>query len=106
MSGAWCYLFLAGLFEICWALGLKRTQGWTIFLPSVVTLVFLAASMYFLARACQSIPISTAYAVWVGIGTFGVVAVGVLVLKEPMPLSKFLFLSMLIVSIVGLKITS
>lgn len=106
MSSAWFTLIVAGLLEICWATGLKYTQGFTRIGPSLFTLVTLSASMYLLAKATQSLPIGIAYAAWVGIGAVGVALLGAVVLKEPMSLAQTFFLCLLVVSIVGLKFST
>lgn len=106
MSSPWTILFLAGLLEICWAIGLKYTEGFTRLLPSLFTLVTLAGSMYLLAKAAQSLPIGTAYAIWVGIGALGAGVLGIVLFKEPVTLMRLTFMAMLVVSIVGLKFTS
>ncbi|MEX1099314.1 MAG: multidrug efflux SMR transporter [Bacteriovoracaceae bacterium] len=106
MSSAWLMLLLAGLLEISWAGGLKYTDGFTRLGPSVFTILTLMGSMYFLAKATQVIPLGTAYAIWVGIGTIGAVALGVLLFKESMNFSRMFFLSLLLVSIIGLKATA
>lgn len=106
MSSPWTILFLAGLLEICWAIGLKYTEGFTRLLPSLFTLVTLAGSMYLLAKAAQSLPIGTAYAIWVGIGALGTGVLGIVLFKEPVTLMRLTFMAMLVVSIVGLKFTS
>lgn len=77
MSSAWIILLFAGLLEICWAIGLKYTEGFTRLYPSIFTLVTLAGSMYLLAKAAQTLPIGTAYAVWVGIGAIGAGILGI-----------------------------
>lgn len=99
-------LFLAGLLEVCWAIGLKYTEGFTRLVPSVFTLVALAASMLLLAKAAQTLPIGTAYAVWVGIGAAGAGILGIFLFKEPVSALRAAFLLLLVISIVGLKITS
>jgi len=103
---AWVILLVAGLFEIVWAVGLKHTQGFTRLWPSVITIVALAISMGLLAVAVRSIPIGTAYAVWVGIGAAGVAIIGVVALHEPISIGRAIFLLLLIVSIVGLKLSA
>lgn len=103
---AWIILIIAGLFEICWAVGLKYTHGFTRLLPSLFTLTTLAASMYLLAKASQTLPIGTAYAVWVGIGAFGAGVLGIVLFHEPVSLPRLGFMFLLIVSIVGLKLTA
>ncbi|HLU39644.1 MAG TPA: SMR family transporter [Planctomycetota bacterium] len=102
----WLLLVLAGLFEVAWAIGLRYTAGWTRLWPSVFTLLALAASMVLLERAQRHLPIGTAYAVWVGIGAFGAAALGMVLFAEPRTPTRLLFLALLIVSIVGLKLSS
>lgn len=105
MSSAWIMLFFAGLLEICWAIGLKYTEGFTRLGPSLFTLTTLAASMYLLAKAAQSLPIGTAYAIWVGIGALGAALLGIVLFKEPVNLARIAFLGLLVISIIGLKIS-
>lgn len=103
---SWIILIIAGLLEVCWAIGLKYTDGFTKLGPSLFTIVTLAASMILLAKASQTLPIGTAYGVWVGIGALGAAILGVVLFKESLSLSRFIFLSLLLISIVGLKFTS
>lgn len=102
----WILLLIAGLFEAGWAIGLKYTQGFTRLVPSVLTIAGVIASMYLLAVAARTLPIGTAYAVWVGIGTFGAVVLGMVFLGEPVNVGRIFFLILLMVSIIGLKITA
>ena len=102
----WLVLVIAGLFEAGWAIGLKYTHGFTKPLPSVLTVLGIVASMYLLAVAARSLPIGTAYAVWVGIGTFGTIVLGMALLNEPVTPMRLFFLGLLIVSIIGLKFSS
>lgn len=106
MAIAWTYLVIAGLLEVCWAIGLKYTEGFTRLWPTVFTLTTLAGSLYLLARAAQILPIGTAYAVWVGIGAFGAAVLGIILFNESISAMRILFLAMLIVAILGLKFTS
>ncbi|HVK61251.1 MAG TPA: quaternary ammonium compound efflux SMR transporter SugE [Bdellovibrionales bacterium] len=106
MSSAWITLILAGLLEICWAIGLKYTDGFTRLVPSAFTLTTLAASMYLLAKAAQTLPIGTAYAVWVGIGAVGAGILGIVLFKEPVTFLRLMFMSLLVISILGLKFTA
>lgn len=103
---AWAILSIAGIFEVCWAIGLKYTDGFTKLAPSVFTLICLSASMFLLAKASQVLPIGTAYAVWVGIGALGAALIGMIFLKEPASLARICFLVLLLVSIIGLKISA
>lgn len=106
MAVAWIYLIIAGLLEVCWAIGLKYTEGFTRLWPSVFTLTTLAASMYLLAKAAQTLPIGTAYAVWVGIGAFGAAVLGMALFGESASALRLLFLGLLLVAILGLKFSS
>lgn len=106
MRSAWVILTIAGLLEVCWAIGLKYTEGFTRLWPSVFTLIALAASMFLLARATQTIPIGTAYAVWVGIGALGAVILGIILFNEPASALRLAFIGLLLVSLVGLKLTA
>lgn len=103
---SWIILIIAGLFEVCWAIGLKYTEGFTKLMPSIFTLVTLAASMYLLAKASQNLPIGTAYGVWVGVGALGAAILGIVLFKESASPSRIFFLALLLISIVGLKLTS
>jgi quaternary ammonium compound-resistance protein SugE len=103
---AWLYLVVAGLLETGWAIGLKYTDGFTKPVPSILTGLAIAASMFLLAVAARTIPIGTAYAVWVGIGTVGAVILGIILFDEPRDLSRLFFVGLLIVSLVGLKLTT
>lgn len=103
---AWFLLFIAGLFEISWAVGLKFTEGFTKLVPTTLTILAMVISMYLLGKAASVLPISTAYGVWVGIGTVGASILSIFLFKDPVSFSKVLFLAMLIISIVGLKLTS
>lgn len=106
MNSAWIILFVAGLLEVCWASGLKYTEGFTRLGPSLFTLLTLAASMFLLAKASQSLPIGTAYAVWVGIGALGAAIAGIVLFEEPVTIPRLFFLGLLIISIVGLKFSA
>lgn len=103
---AWLILIVAGILEIGWALGLKYTQGFTKPLPTVLTIGSMVASMVLLAQATKTLPIGTAYAVWVGIGALGAAIGGLILFDEVMSLQKGLFLGMLLVAIIGLKMST
>lgn len=102
---AWMLLVVAGLFEVAWAVGLKYTDGFTRLWPSVFTIIAIVLSMYLLSVATRTLPIGTAYAVWVGIGAAGTAMLGILILDEPVSLGRVFFLMLLGVAIVGLKVT-
>lgn len=103
---AWIYLVIAGLLEVCWAVGLKYTEGWTRLVPSLVTGALMIASFYFLSLAVKVLPIGTAYAVWTGIGTVGAAVLGIIVFGESRDVSKVLCILLIVSGIVGLKLTS
>ena len=103
---AWVILVIAGVFEIAWAVGLKLSDGFTKLWPSVATVLCLAASMVLLGWAARSLPIGTAYAVWVGIGALGAAAVGIVLFEEPATPLRMMFLALLLVAIMGLKVTA
>ena len=103
---SWFYLAIAGVFEVVWAIGLKYAQNFTKLLPSVVTILGLVASFVFLSMATKHLPIGTAYAVWTGIGAVGTVVLGILLFHEPASVLRILFLILIVVGIIGLKVTS
>ena len=103
---SWFILVIAGLFEVCWSIGLKYTNGFTKPLASVFTLLTLAVSMFLLSKASQNLPIGTAYGVWVGIGALGASVLGILLFKEPASPSRLFFIALLLISIIGLKLTT
>ena len=103
---AWVFLVIAGLLEAGWAVGLKYTEGFTKPVPSVLTIIAIGASMYLLALSARTLPIGTAYAVWVGIGTFGTIVMGMAYLGEPANAGRVFFLILLMVAIIGLKLTA
>ncbi|APR82758.1 Quaternary ammonium compound-resistance protein SugE [Minicystis rosea] len=103
---AWLVLIIAGVLEVVWSLGLKYTQGFTRPLPSIITGTAIVASMLLLARASRTVPIGAAYAVWVGIGVVGAAIGGVVLFDEAMPPLRIVFVVLLVVSIIGLKLTS
>lgn len=103
---AWIYLLLAGLFEVAWAIGLKYTEGFTRLWPTVGTLAAMAVSIVLLAMAVKTLPIGTAYAIWTGIGAVGAVALGIVLFGDPATLSRLLCVALILVGIVGLKLTA
>ncbi|PSH05798.1 MAG: quaternary ammonium compound-resistance protein SugE [Acidobacteria bacterium] len=106
MSKNWVLLLVAGLFEVCWSVGLKYTDGFTRLRPTIFTLASICLSMFLLAKASQGLPIGTAYAVWVGIGASGATVLGMILFHEPASIARLGFISLLLFSIIGLKITS
>src|ERR1700733_9418629 len=103
---AWFVLFIAGLMEITWAIGLKYTEGFTRLWPSVVTLAAMAASVGLLGLALKTLPIGTAYAVWTGIGAVGTAALGIYLFGEPATAARLASIGLIVAGIVGLKLVT
>ena len=103
---AWIYLILAGLLEIVWAIGLKHTEGFSRLGPSIFTIVTMIASFYLLSLAVKTLPIGTAYVVWVGIGALGTAVLGMIIFHEPATMLRLGCLSLIIVGVAGLKATA
>lgn len=101
---AWVLLFAAGALEVVWALALKQSAGFTRLWPSLLGLGGAAASFLLLALALRSLPVGTAYAVWVGIGALGVSLAGVVALGEPLSLARAFFLALILAGVAGLKL--
>ncbi len=100
----WMFLLIAGLFEISWAVGLKFSHGFTQIIPSILTVVGMVASFYFLALALRNLPLGTAYAIWTGIGTIGTVIFGIILFKEPVTAMRLVCIALIISGITGLKL--
>ena len=103
---AWTLLFIAGVFEIGWAVGLKYTDGFTRPWPTTLTVAAMVISMVLLGLAAKDLPIGTAYAVWTGIGAAGAFVLGILLFREPATALRILCVSLIIVGVVGLKLLS
>ena len=103
---AWAYLTVAGLFEIGWAIGLKYSDGFSKPVPSLLTVVAMAFSLWLLSIAMRTIPVGTAYAVWTGIGAIGVAILGMVLFAESRDILRLLCLFLIIAGIVGLKLVS
>lgn len=106
MTKAWILLFIAGLLEIGWAVGLKYTHGFTRLVPSVLTIVSMVASMGLLAIALKHIPVGTGYAVWTGIGAAGTAILGIALLGEPVGIVRLGSIAMILAGVIGLKMAS
>ena len=102
---AWGLLFIAGLFEIGWAIGLKYTEGCSRLWPTVWTLASMAVSVWLLGVAVRTLPVGTAYAVWTGVGAVGTVLFGIVLFDEPTTVGRLLCVCLIIAGIVGLKLT-
>ena len=103
---AWVCLFIAGLFEIVWAVGLKYTDGFSRLVPSIITVAGMIASTWFLALALRSIPVGTGYAVWTGIGAVGTAIFGMVLFAEPVNAARIACMLMIVAGIAGLKVFS
>lgn len=103
---SWIILFVAGLLEIAWAIGLKFTEGFTRPLPTVLTVLAIVASMGLLGVAVRTLPVGTAYAVWTGIGAIGTAILGMILFREPVTAARIACLLLIVAGIVGLKIVT
>lgn len=103
---AWTYLFIAGLLEIIWAIGLKYTEGFSKLWPSVVTITAMAASIYFLAQALKTLPVGTGYAIWTGIGAVGTAILGMVLFSESIAPARIISIALIVGGIIGLKLAS
>ncbi|RXG87541.1 MULTISPECIES: quaternary ammonium compound efflux SMR transporter SugE [Bradyrhizobium] len=103
---AWSILFVAGLLEITWAIGLKYTEGFSKFVPSVVTLAAMAGSIILLGVALKSLPVGTAYAIWTGIGAVGTATLGIILFGEPATAFRLASIALIIAGIIGLKLVT
>lgn len=102
---AWGLLVLAGLFEIAWAIGLKYSEGLTRFWPSVGTGLAMLISVWLLGIAMKSLPLGTAYSIWVGVGAVGTVLLGIVLLGESASTARLISVTLIIVGIIGLKLS-
>ncbi len=103
---SWLILFLAGLFEVAWAIGLKYSEGFSRLWPSVWTGISMLVSVVLLGVAMKTLPIGTAYAVWVGIGAVGTVILGICLFDDPVSLPRIISMVLIIAGIIGLKLAS
>lgn len=103
---AWLYLFIAGLFECCWAIGIKYTEGFSKPIPTLLTAIAMAISFWLLSIAMKTIPVGTAYAVWTGIGAVGVAIMGMILFNESRDILRIICLLLIVSGIVGLKLVS
>ena len=103
---AWVILLVAGLFECGWAIGLKYTDGFTRLWPTVWTVMAMGISLWLLGLAMKSLPIGTAYSVWVGIGAIGTVILGIILFSEPANFGRLFSVILILLGIVGLKLTA
>lgn len=103
---AWTLLIIAGLMEVGWAIGLKYTQGFTRLWPSVGTIAAIVVSMALLGVAMRTLPVGTAYAIWVGVGAVGTAALGILLFGEAASPARLISLGLILAGIIGLKLAS
>jgi len=103
---SWIILFIAGLLEVVWAIGLKYTHGFTRLTPSIITVSAMIVSIVLLSWAMRSLPVGTAYAVWTGIGAVGAAITGILLLGESASLARIASLALIVAGIIGLKLST
>jgi quaternary ammonium compound-resistance protein SugE len=103
---SWIILFIAGLFEVAWAIGLKYTEGFSKLLPSVFTIISMIISMGLLGYSLKSLPVGTAYAVWTGIGAVGTAILGIILFGESKELMRIICILLIVTGIIGLKVFS
>ncbi len=103
---SWFILFIAGIFEIGWAIGLKYTDGFTRLWPTLGTVTSMIISLWLLGVALKSLPVGTAYAIWVGVGAVGTAILGMILLQEPVTSLRVLSLALIVAGIAGLKFAS
>lgn len=102
----WAILVLAGLFEVGWAVGLKYTDGFTRFWPTLWTVLAMIASVWLLGIAMKDLPVGTAYSVWVGVGAVGTVILGIVLLDEPANAARLISIALIVAGIIGLKLAT
>ena len=102
----WFLLFVAGLLEVVWAIGLKYTEGFTRVVPTTLTLAAMAGSMFLLGLAMKSLPVGTSYAVWVGVGAVGTAILGIVLFDEPASVGRLASLGLIVAGIVGLRLAT
>jgi quaternary ammonium compound-resistance protein SugE len=102
----WLILFIAGLFEMAWAIGLKYTEGFTRLWPTVWTVMAMIISLWLLGIAMKSLPVGTAYSVWVGVGAVGTVILGIVLFGEPANAARIISVALIIAGIIGLKLAT
>lgn len=103
---SWIILFIAGLLEVVWAIGLKYTHGFTRLTPSIITVSAMIISIVLLSWAMRSLPVGTAYAVWTGVGAVGAAITGILLLGESASLARIASLALIVAGIIGLKLST
>jgi quaternary ammonium compound-resistance protein SugE len=103
---AWVYLLIAGVLEVQWAVTMKYTEGFSKLWPSVICVLGMAASVYFLALAQKTLPLGTSYAIWTGIGAVGATICGIILFNEPRDIARILCILLIVAGILGLKFTS
>jgi quaternary ammonium compound-resistance protein SugE len=103
---AWVILVIAGLFETGWAIGLKYTEGFSRLWPTIWTILAMIVSLWLLGIAMKSLPVGTAYSIWVGVGAVGTVILGIVLLGEPANAGRLISITFIIAGIIGLKLAS
>lgn len=104
MTTSWIFLFFAGFFEICFTIALKFSLGFTRFIPSIITVIFIVLSFFCVSQSMKTIPIGTAYAIWAGIGAAGTVVCGIVFFGDSAHIIRLISIMLIIIGIVGLKL--
>jgi len=102
---SWLYVFIASIFEISWAIGLKYSEGFTQLRASIFTVITMILSYVFLSLGVKTLPIGTAYAVWTGIGAVGTAVYGMIYFNEPREMTRVFFIFLIVIGIIGLRLT-
>ena len=103
---SWFYLFIAGILEIAWAIGLKYSEGFSKPFVSVITIILMLFSFFFLSQALKTIPVGTGYAIWTGIGVIGTTILGIILFNEPKDFVRIICILLILSGLIGLKLTS
>ncbi len=103
---AWVIVFIAGLFEVGWAIGLKYTDGFTRPWPTIGTVLAMVISMWLLGIAMKTLPVGTAYAIWVGVGAVGTVLLGIVLLGDPATSGRLISVALIVAGLIGLKLAT
>ncbi|WP_270321936.1 DMT family transporter [Lactococcus petauri] len=103
---SWIFLFLAGIFEVVWASTMKLSQGFSIIKYDILTIIGMLVSFGFLTLAMKKLPLGIAYPIWTGIGAVGAILVGAIIFKDKVPSLTWVFVLMLVVGLIGIKVTS
>lgn len=102
----WVYLIIAGIFEVVWSTAMKYSDGFSRPLPSAIMILGMLISFWLLTLATKTLPLGTAYAIWTGIGALGAILIGIFLFHEPISFARLFFLALILIGILGLKLSS